>query len=81
MAESEGLSWPGLGTIARMVGRGVMLRCPNCGGKQVIKNWFHLHEFCPKCGITPTTFRVSFFRASYFVTALTRTPDHASDFP
>lgn len=51
MAETEGLTWPGFGTLARMVGRAVVLRCPNCGGGPVLRNWFHLHERCPKCGI------------------------------
>ena len=51
MAESEGLAWPGLWTIGRMVGRAIILRCPNCGGRPVVKNWFHLYERCPKCGI------------------------------
>lgn len=51
MAESEALTWPGLRTIAVMTARGVILRCPNCGGKHILKNWFHLRERCPKCGI------------------------------
>ena len=51
MAEAEGLSWPGFGKIIRMVCRAVILRCPNCGGKPVLKDWFHLRERCPKCGI------------------------------
>jgi len=51
MAESEGLAWPGIRVVARMVGRGLILRCPNCGGGPVLKDWFHLHERCPSCGI------------------------------
>lgn len=51
MAESEALAWPGLRIIARMTWRGMILRCPNCGGKHVLKNWFHLRELCPTCGI------------------------------
>ena len=49
--ESEGLSWPGFGTAARMVGRALILRCPNCGGGPVLKDWFHLRTHCPTCGI------------------------------
>ncbi len=51
MGESEGLSWPGFGTAARMVGRALILRCPNCGGGPVLKDWFHLRTHCPTCGI------------------------------
>ncbi len=29
----------------------MLLRCPNCGGRPVLRNWFHLRERCPKCGI------------------------------
>jgi hypothetical protein len=42
MTESEGLSWPGFRTVARMIGRALILRCPNCGGRPVLKDWFHL---------------------------------------
>jgi uncharacterized protein (DUF983 family) len=51
MAETESLHWPGLGVFARMVGRGAVLHCPNCGGGPVIRNWFHLRERCPTCNI------------------------------
>jgi uncharacterized protein (DUF983 family) len=51
LTEAEGLSWPGLGTFARMVARGLILRCPNCGGGPVTRGWFHLRERCPTCGI------------------------------
>ena len=47
----EGLHWPGLRVFARMLGRGVLLRCPNCGGGPVLRDWFHLRERCPTCDI------------------------------
>jgi len=37
--------------MARMVLRAMIVRCPNCGGKPVLKDWFHLRERCPKCGV------------------------------
>jgi uncharacterized protein (DUF983 family) len=49
--ESERLAWPGLRTVGRMVGRAIILRCPNCGRGSVLRNWFHLRERCPTCGI------------------------------
>lgn len=51
MSELEGLAWPGFRKVARHVGRAAILRCPNCGGGPVLKDWFHLRERCPTCGI------------------------------
>lgn len=48
---TEELRWPGVRVFARMVGRGMLLRCPNCGGGPVLRNWFHLRERCPTCDI------------------------------
>jgi uncharacterized protein (DUF983 family) len=51
MSESEGLAWPGLRAFGRQVTRATTLRCPNCGGRSVLKDWFHLRERCPSCNI------------------------------
>lgn len=51
MSESERLAWPGLRVVSLMAGRAVIVRCPNCGGGPVLKDWFHLRESCPTCGI------------------------------
>jgi uncharacterized protein (DUF983 family) len=34
-----------------MIWRGLMLRCPHCGGRGILKNWFHLKDRCPRCGL------------------------------
>jgi uncharacterized protein (DUF983 family) len=34
-----------------MVGRALLLRCPNCGARGLMKNWFKMRERCPVCGI------------------------------
>ena len=36
---------------ARLLGRGLMLRCPNCGGGPVLKHWLKLHVRCGECGL------------------------------
>jgi uncharacterized protein (DUF983 family) len=36
---------------ARRFGRALLLRCPNCGGGPILKNWFKLHVRCGSCGI------------------------------
>jgi len=42
------------GTMRRMVtmlGRAALLRCPNCGSRGLVKNWFRMNDRCPTCGI------------------------------
>ncbi len=34
-----------------MLGRAITLRCPNCGSRGLLKNWFHMNERCPRCGL------------------------------
>jgi uncharacterized protein (DUF983 family) len=34
-----------------MVGRALMLRCPNCGSRGLMKNWFKMNDRCPGCGL------------------------------
>ena len=37
--------------VARDFSRAVLLRCPNCGGRKILKNWFTLKPRCTRCGI------------------------------
>jgi uncharacterized protein (DUF983 family) len=34
-----------------MAWRGAVLRCPNCGERPILKDWFHLRAHCPVCGM------------------------------
>ncbi|HMA01551.1 MAG: DUF983 domain-containing protein [Gemmatimonas sp.] len=34
-----------------MLARALTLRCPNCGARGLLRNWFHLRERCPTCGL------------------------------
>jgi uncharacterized protein (DUF983 family) len=36
--------------LIAMLGRALALRCPNCGSRGLLKNWFRMHERCPACG-------------------------------
>lgn len=49
-SETE-LVMPHLRDLLRLLWRAVRLRCPHCGGKPVVRSWFHLHERCPACGL------------------------------
>lgn len=37
--------------ILRLVGRGLLRRCPRCGGPRIFVNWFRLKRECPTCGL------------------------------
>ena len=38
-------------TATRMAARAFTLRCPNCGGRPVLTNWFTLADACPRCAM------------------------------
>ncbi|MFP5371969.1 MAG: DUF983 domain-containing protein [Actinomycetes bacterium] len=38
-------------TTARMVVRGLVRRCPRCGGRGVFCRWLTMRERCPTCGV------------------------------
>jgi uncharacterized protein (DUF983 family) len=33
-----------------LIGRALLRRCPNCGGKKVFRGWWALEDACPTCG-------------------------------
>ena len=41
---------PKVGTV-RMVCRGLVRRCPRCGGRGVFRRWLTMRERCPSCGV------------------------------
>jgi uncharacterized protein (DUF983 family) len=40
-----------VGRALLMLGRALILRCPNCGGRGLRSSYFRLRERCPTCGI------------------------------
>ena len=46
-----GLVVPGPRQAARLFGRALRLRCPNCGGGPVLQHWLKLRVRCGNCGI------------------------------
>lgn len=34
-----------------MLLRGLLRRCPNCGGGRLFKHWFTMKDRCPRCGL------------------------------
>jgi uncharacterized protein (DUF983 family) len=39
------------GHVARLFGRAVRLRCPNCGGGSLFVSWLRPRRHCPSCGL------------------------------
>jgi uncharacterized protein (DUF983 family) len=50
-AHSAGLELPTPGRLFRLLGRGLRLRCPNCGKGPVLAHWLKLHVRCGTCGV------------------------------
>jgi len=38
-------------TWARLLGRGALKHCPNCGAGRLYRGWFRMVERCPGCGL------------------------------
>ncbi|MFL5578415.1 MAG: DUF983 domain-containing protein [Gemmatimonadaceae bacterium] len=51
MLSKTGLDLPGPKRAALLAGRALLLRCPNCGGGPVLRNWLKLRERCGTCGL------------------------------
>ncbi|MEO6878871.1 MAG: DUF983 domain-containing protein [Gemmatimonadaceae bacterium] len=38
-------------TVLQKFERALLLRCPRCGGKGVLRSWLKMKEHCPTCGL------------------------------
>ena len=38
-------------TVATKFGRALMLRCPRCGGRGLLRGWLKMQDRCPTCGL------------------------------
>lgn len=45
----------------KLLGRGIRLRCPNCGEGRILRSWFHLKTHCPVCGLRTDRGEEDFF--------------------
>jgi uncharacterized protein (DUF983 family) len=59
-----------------MLLRGLVRRCPRCGGGDVFRRWFTMRERCPTCGVRfDRKPEEAFFLGAYVIqTALILTP-------
>jgi uncharacterized protein (DUF983 family) len=55
------------GRALHILGRGLLLRCPNCGGRGILAGWFRLRERCPRCGLVLNRGESDYFLGAYLV--------------
>jgi uncharacterized protein (DUF983 family) len=48
---ARAMSWPSWRRVLSVLGRGVRLRCPNCGKGPVRVHWFKMRDRCGNCGL------------------------------
>lgn len=51
MTSRGAIVMPRMRDVARDFARALLLRCPNCGGRKVLRSWFKLNHRCAICGI------------------------------
>jgi uncharacterized protein (DUF983 family) len=39
------------GSTSAKFGRAILLRCPRCGGRGILRTWFKMADRCPTCGL------------------------------
>ena len=40
-----------LRSLPTLLGRALLLHCPNCGGRQLFSSWLRMKPACPTCGL------------------------------
>jgi uncharacterized protein (DUF983 family) len=67
MDSETGLQLPTARDAARRFGRAFLLRCPNCGGGPILKNWLKLHVRCGNCGLRTERGEHDYFMGSMLI--------------
>jgi uncharacterized protein (DUF983 family) len=55
------------GRAARILWRGLRLKCPNCGGSGILAGWFALKARCPTCGLVLDRGESDYFLGAYLL--------------
>ena len=50
-----------------MLARAMTLRCPHCGSRGVLANWFRLKDRCPRCGLHLHREEGDYFLGAYMI--------------
>jgi uncharacterized protein (DUF983 family) len=67
MRTNPGLELPTVRRTARLFGRALLLRCPNCGGGPVLHHWLKLRVRCGTCGLRLQRGEHDYFVGSMFI--------------
>jgi uncharacterized protein (DUF983 family) len=51
----------------QVIGRALLLHCPNCGGDGILKSWFELKERCPRCNLELGRGEADYFLGAYLM--------------
>ena len=51
----------------KLLGRAVLLHCPNCGARHIFTGFFELKERCPNCGIFLERGESDYFLGAYTI--------------
>ena len=49
----------------RLLGRALLLRCPNCGGRELFEGFFQMKPRCPTCGMLLERGESDYFLGGY----------------
>ncbi len=49
----------------RLLGRALLLRCPNCGGGRLFEGFFQIKQRCPTCGMLLERGESDYFLGAY----------------
>src|SRR5437660_7996340 len=49
----------------RLLGRALLLRCPNCGGRRLFEGFFNTKQRCPTCGMLLERGESDYFIGAY----------------
>ena len=66
-ASRAGASELSTARAAHILGRALLLRCPNCGARGILASWFQLRERCPRCGLVLDRGESDYFLGAYLV--------------
>ncbi len=53
--------------ISAMLWRAMTLRCPHCGSRRILADWFHMKERCPRCGLNFEREEDDYYLGAYMV--------------
>jgi uncharacterized protein (DUF983 family) len=60
-----------LGRAARLLGRGLLRRCPNCGSRGLFRRWVVMADSCPGCHLKTDRGEDDYFIGSFVVNFVT----------